>query len=330
MFNISVIIPLYNKKEYIVRAINSILNQTYRNFELILIDDGSTDNGANEVQKIKDNRIKIIYQNNQGVSAARNRGINEAKSELIAFLDADDAWKPDFLEVIMRLRNNYPQAGAYGTAYEMKNVKGKTIEPKFIGILNNSWEGIVKNYFQSALISPLLTSSSTAIPKNIFNIVGYFAEDMPVGEDLDMWCRIALKFPIVFSNKICSVYYQNADDRVCNKLTDCTYISILLAKLEKQYNTYKYKKEITRYFKEYIIKRKISLAREFLVNGKLKEARDILTKCRDTEYFKRRWSKFYLMSLIPNIIVKSLFYLNRIIKRIWELLINLFIILLVF
>lgn len=82
---LTVIIPLYNKEKYIARAVNSVLNQSYSNFELIIINDGSTDNGANKVQKIKDNRIKIIHQHNQGVPKARNRGIKEAKAKLIAF-----------------------------------------------------------------------------------------------------------------------------------------------------------------------------------------------------------------------------------------------------
>ena len=117
---------MYNKKKYISRAVNSVLKQIYTNFELIVIDDGSTDNGANEVQKNKDNRIKIIHQNNQGVSAARNRGIDEAKGELVAFLDADDEWKHNFLVTIITLREKYPQAGAFATAYEFNKVATQT------------------------------------------------------------------------------------------------------------------------------------------------------------------------------------------------------------
>lgn len=316
MVNISVIIPLYNKKKYIVRTINSVLNQSYLNFELIVIDDGSTDNGANEVQKIKDNRIKIIQQNNQGVSAARNRGIDEARGELVAFLDADDEWKHNFLETIINLRGKYPQAGAYGTAVEFKMPDGSIKLAQYESIPKEVWEGIIDNYFHCSLKNPLITASSVAIPKKVFKSVGKFPQNIVRGEDLDMWCRIALEYPIAFNNNICVTYYQNADDRVCNKLTDYTYFYILPFKLEKYYNTYKYKKEIRKYFKEYIMKWKISLARTYLVNGKLKEARKVLRGCRDTIYFKEKYRNFYLMSLMPNFIVKSLFYFNKIKNKI--------------
>lgn len=318
MPSISVVIPLYNKKKYIKRALNSVLRQTCQNFEIIVINDGSTDGGEDEVKKFTDGRIKLIQQANLGESAARNKGIKLANSNLVAFLDADDAWKPNFLEVITRLRKIYPQAGAYGTAYETVNIKGKIIKAKFMAIPSNFWEGIVKNYFQSTLISPLLTSSSTAIPKNIFNIVGFFAEDMAIGPDSDMWCRVALKFPIAFSNQVCSIYYQNATNRICNKFTTYNYASIFPRKLEKYYSVYKYKEKNERYLREYLIKKQIELGMVCMKSGKLKEAKDILTKYRNTTQFKKRWRKLYLISLIPIIIVKKLFYLNRIKNKIMK------------
>ena len=93
---ISVVIPLYNKEKYIKRAIESVLNQTFQKFEIIVVNDGSTDKSAEIVQNIKDPRIRLINQKNAGVSAARNRGIQEAKYEYIAFLDADDFWEKIF------------------------------------------------------------------------------------------------------------------------------------------------------------------------------------------------------------------------------------------
>ena len=101
---VSVVIPLYNKAPYIDRALRSVLAQTFQDFEVIIVDDGSTDGGAKIVKSTTDKRIKLIQQKNSGVSAARNRGIQESKSKLIAFLDADDEWKSRFLEVILRLR----------------------------------------------------------------------------------------------------------------------------------------------------------------------------------------------------------------------------------
>lgn len=101
---ISVIVPLYNKEHHIEKSINSIINQTYSNFEVIIIDDGSSDNSLNIIRTIVDARIKIITQPNAGVSAARNRGINESKGEYITFLDADDLWE----KIIWKLKSNSP------------------------------------------------------------------------------------------------------------------------------------------------------------------------------------------------------------------------------
>ena len=96
----TVIIPLYNKEPYIKRALETVLNQTYDNFEMIIIDDGSTDEGVRIVSSIQDTRIKVFSQINSGVSAARNRGALLAKNQYLAFLDADDTWEPNFLQEI--------------------------------------------------------------------------------------------------------------------------------------------------------------------------------------------------------------------------------------
>ena len=113
----SIVIPLYNKEKYIARAIKSVLAQTYQEFEIIVINDGCTDNSANEVAMFDDDRIKIINQVNAGVSAARNRGILEAKQSFIAFLDADDEWYPDYLESIANLQGAYPECQVFATSY---------------------------------------------------------------------------------------------------------------------------------------------------------------------------------------------------------------------
>ena len=213
---VTVIIPLYNKDKYIARAVNSVLKQSYSNFELIIINDGSTDNGANEVQKIKDSRIKIIHQDNQGVSKARNRGIKESKAKLVAFLDADDEWKPIFLETIIKLKNKYPYAGLYATAYEYKYWNGKANKAIYNSLSVEFNEEIIDNYFRKCLKDPLICSSSVAIPKNIFLKVGNFDENLSRGEDLDMWFRIALSFPIAFNNDICVSYYKGENKNIYN------------------------------------------------------------------------------------------------------------------
>ena len=107
----SVIIPLYNKAPYIERAVKSVLSQDYPHFEIIVVNDGSSDGGEKIVTKLEDERLKLVSQKNAGVSAARNKGALEAKSEYLAFLDGDDTWEPNFLSELVKLIADFPNAG---------------------------------------------------------------------------------------------------------------------------------------------------------------------------------------------------------------------------
>jgi glycosyltransferase involved in cell wall biosynthesis len=215
----SVIIPLYNKGPYIACALNSVLAQSFQDFEIIVVDDGSTDAGAEIVRGFKDPRILLIHQDNKGESVARNRGIETARAEMIAFLDADDEWLPGFLETILRLIKKYPDAGAYATAFIKKFPNGILQKQVFLGIPSSNWEGIIPSYFRSAAQGRLpVNSSNVAIPKRIFSDVGMFPIGFWWGEDSDMWGRIALKYPIGFSSTYCAFYHVGATNRICNSL----------------------------------------------------------------------------------------------------------------
>jgi glycosyltransferase involved in cell wall biosynthesis len=148
--DISVVIPLFNKGQVIARTIDSVLNQTLPASEIVIINDGSIDNSAEIVAALARNnlRIKLHSQNNLGASFARNRGVELAKFEHIAFLDADDEWKPDFLIHIQRLYNNFPDCGAYATAYEVVEENGSRYFPPLIGVPPAPWIGIIPNLFK--------------------------------------------------------------------------------------------------------------------------------------------------------------------------------------
>lgn len=213
MAKFSVVIPLYNKEPHIQRALNSVVNQTIQDFEIIVINDGSTDKSADVVKSFSDARIRLINQKNAGVSAARNRGIDEAKSELIAFLDADDEWMPDYLETILRLREKYPYAGLYATSLKTEFIDNVlTDKDKELRKLIPN-EGLILNYFKVNLkdIShkDIFYTSSVTVPKNVFSELGGFQTGFWWGEDVDMWGRIALRHPFAYSSQVCAIYYQN-------------------------------------------------------------------------------------------------------------------------
>lgn len=208
--NFSVVIPLYNKAPYIEKAIQSVLAQTHKEFELIIVDDGSTDNSFEIIQKYKSDKIHIIAQENQGVSSTRNNGVKVAKFDYIAFLDADDWWAPTFLENLKMLIEEFPKAGIYGSSY-YKVKDGRQI-PANIGVDNSFNRGLI-NYYQvyaKTLWMPL-TSISVVIPKKVYQEVGGFNPQLKLGEDFDLWVRIAQKYPVAYVNKLLAYYNQDVD-----------------------------------------------------------------------------------------------------------------------
>lgn len=213
LIKFSVIIPLYNKEPHVKRALDSVINQTVQDFEIIVVNDGSTDKSADVVKTFSDARIRLINQKNAGVSVARNRGINEAKSELITFLDADDEWMPDYLETILRLREKYPCAGLYATSLKTEFIDNVLMDKdeELRKLIPD--EGLILNFFKVNLkdIShkDIFYTSSVTVPKKIFLELGGFQTGFWWGEDIDMWGRIALKHPFVYSSQVCAVYYQN-------------------------------------------------------------------------------------------------------------------------
>ena len=208
---ISVIIPIYNKENCILNTLNSVHNQTYTNFELIIIDGGSTDKSLEIIKDFNDTRLTIYAQTGKGVSSARNEGASYAKGELIAFLDADDEWKPNYLQTIWELYQKYPDAGIYATAYEIQTETYKT-EIKCTDV-PEKYTGILPSYYHAIATGPqpIITSGIT-IPKKIFDIMGGFNENMRIGEDLDMWARIALQYPVAYTSTPLCTYYTNTEN----------------------------------------------------------------------------------------------------------------------
>jgi cellulose synthase/poly-beta-1,6-N-acetylglucosamine synthase-like glycosyltransferase len=213
---VSVVMPLYNKEEEIERAIRSALNQTVLDFELIIVNDGTTDRSVDIAKSFSDPRIRIIHQTNAGVSVARNRGMAEARSNLIAFLDADDEWARDFLETIIGLRSRYPACNIFGTRYFLYSPSGLKKLAVFSGVSRDMKEGILTNYFVVAAQSdPPLWTSAVAVTKAAIDSIGGFPAEVTSGEDLLTWARLAARFQIAYSMKPCAIHYnpQTASDR---------------------------------------------------------------------------------------------------------------------
>lgn len=197
---ISVVIPLYNKEKQIVKTLQSVFAQTYTDYEIVIVNDGSTDRSADVVESINAPRIRLIHQHNAGVSAARNLGISEACGDYIAFLDADDEWKPTYLETIIQLINKYPHCYVFAANYEFRNSKEKVTPTIFRHLPFSGSDGILTNYFEVAATShPPLWTSAVVVKKSAFESVGGFPIGIKSGEDLLTWARLAHRYSIAYS-----------------------------------------------------------------------------------------------------------------------------------
>jgi len=203
----SVVIPLYNKEKSVKSTIESVLNQTFQDFEIVIVNDGSTDKSLEIVNSIRDERIRIIDKPNGGVSSARNRGIMEAKYEWIAFLDADDLWENNHLQVVAEMIKSFPNERVFCTSFA-------TSENNMYHQKNNSII-IVEDYFKEALNGSVICTGVAVIHRSVFKNVGYFNEILSRGEDLDLWARIGKKYRVIKSNIITALYVQDSE----NKLT---------------------------------------------------------------------------------------------------------------
>ena len=212
----SVVIPLYNKEHYIEKTIQSVLDQTCTDYEVIVVDDGSKDNSLALARKFESDRVRVIPQENQGVSVARNTGIVNANGEFICFLDADDEWRPDYLATIDGLTERYPESAIFVTAYAVNMGNGKInystrLEPE-TGLLPSYWLTLAKGY-------DFVWTSATTMRRQTLIDAGLFKPGEKIGQDLDMWARVARINPkVAYSNHICVNYNraaeQNARTRV--------------------------------------------------------------------------------------------------------------------
>lgn len=204
---ISVIIPLYNKEKQIAKTLYTVLQQTFQKFEIIIINDGSTDSSVKEITQIKDLRIRLINQENAGVSVARNRGIKEARYDLIAFLDADDEWKPQYLEMQYKLYQKYSECNVYACGYEFKDTSGNVSNTIIRKLSFQEKDGILENYFEVASCShPPLWTSAIMVKKQEIQRIGGFPIGVKSGEDLLTWAKLAVNNKIAYTTSVQSVF----------------------------------------------------------------------------------------------------------------------------
>jgi glycosyltransferase involved in cell wall biosynthesis len=204
----SVIIPLYNKEKFIEDTMKSILGQTFGDFEILIVNDGSTDNSGEKIQQFTDERIRYFKKENEGASTARNYGIEKATGTYIAFIDADDYWYPDFLQQVFENIGKFPGEKVFSAAIEIE-MPGKCIPAEYSIVKTD--ESQVVDYFEASSKMSVIWTSGAAFHKSVFEKAGNFDTTIRSGQDTDLWIRIGMMYKVVFCPKILARYTHDSE-----------------------------------------------------------------------------------------------------------------------
>ncbi len=275
----SVIIPLYNKENFIKKAVESVLGQTFPDFEIIIINDGSTDKSLDVVEQFSDERIRIISQKNQGVSAARNLGISKSTHEFITFLDADDFWESDYLELLHSLIIKYQDHVFFTVAQDSTSTKML----KEIPNINNN-VAIIKDH---AHFEFLYQTSCICVKRSIFNVIGGFRVGVQLGEDRDMWLRLGCKYENVFYVKPMVHHPLSTENNLARSF-------INYKKSFPYWEWYDYATYNRRSLFKYATKMIFYLAKASNIHGNFDDAIYLLKKCKGRDYLLKRMALFLL------------------------------------
>ena len=210
----SVIIPLYNKAHTIERTLQSVLAQTFREFEVVIVNDGSTDDGADKARRIPDSRIRVIDQRNQGVSAARNQGIAHSSQPFIALIDGDDEWLPGFLEKMREAIIQFPRAGLYGCSSLHRNLISGESDDATLGRYRDKVQ--VVDYFENPHTMP--HTSAMVMSREVYARAFPDGLGFPVGmKCCEDWCcfyRVAFHAPLVYVGTPLAIRNNNVPGQV--------------------------------------------------------------------------------------------------------------------
>ena len=266
------------------------MSQTVPVFEIIVVDDGSTDQGGWIVREKQYGNVRVIRQKNQGVSAARNRGIIEAVGDYIAFIDADDIWAPHFLAELEMLIRSFPEANFFATGYQKKLANDEYISPKLSSRLCQTQPHILDNYFEVVGLGDLpFTASSFAINRQLIERCGFFPEGEPMGEDQWFFSAAALNGKIAYSPRVLSYYQIQAENRACvDNLPreECPFSKRLMATATVDIVEESLRQDILRYTAAHLL----HLAK---VNARFGQYKVALSFLKDSRCWKKPLHKIY-------------------------------------
>ena len=212
----SIVIPLYNKEKYVKSTLNSVFNQSFKDFEIIVVNDGSTDDSLKIIESYNSNEIKIYSQDNSGVSVARNMGIEKAKGGYICFLDADDYWYPDHLINFKDSIDKYPLEKVFCNNYEILYTEQNIKSTKFNGLETNKNIIKIEDYFENSLLNSIAWTSAVCIKRDVLINNLLFDPFLKSGQDTDLWVRLGLLYNFIFNKSVSARHKKNISDSLSN------------------------------------------------------------------------------------------------------------------
>lgn len=210
---VSVVIPAYNSLVYLPATVESVLNQSFQDFEVLVVNDGSTDGTREWVRQVRDPRVRLIDQANQGLSGARNSGIREAHGEYIALLDADDLWDPSKLQKQVHALEEHPTAGLAYTWTMLADAQGRPTGEVVASAEGDPWQQLVE--FKTVICG----GSVPLIRRTCFDQVGVFDTSLKIFEDLDVYLRIAKRYPMIGIPEPLTFYRQHSHSMSASRIT---------------------------------------------------------------------------------------------------------------
>lgn len=285
----SVIIPLYNKEREVENTLRSVLAQTLQPLEIVVVDDGSTDNSAEVVERLGSSLVRLIRQSNAGECAARNRAMSEARGDYFALVDADDGWKPEFLEEVAAMIEEFPDCGIYSTAFDI-------VSPT--GVVRGACpteRGIVENFWQESMTHYVTIPSATVLPRRVVEELGGFPEGMKMGGDQWMWIKIASHYKVCFSPRALCDYSMVASNRSGAIYTPERCPNDLMQFLTPPYAL----REENFWRAEFIAKCAIGKALTLTAKGDAEFGRRTVRDFGYTRHYRRGWWKLRLLLLLP-------------------------------
>lgn len=292
---ISVVIPLYNKVDTLVATVSSVLKQSYQNYEIIIVNDGSTDDSLLVLSSINDVRIRIYTITNSGVSSARNYAVKHSKGACVAFLDADDYWYPNHLNSLVKMIQAFPSSQWYATAYEIKHNKRLCL-PMSSPLMNNgeAWVGEVADFFANSMQDCLAWTSAVCLRKVFFEELGGFDLILRNSEDTDLWIRAALSSPLIFTSKVSARYELSVGNHISQRdISDKTVMDF--DKYEMQYPN-------NNSLKKYLDLNRYAVALEYKLLGQLQKAHEYSSFIRLNNLSQTQ----YLLLMCPSLILRGL------------------------